>query len=257
MRKSPRHDHILATVAACEEATVEALASACHVSLMTIRRDLAELEALGKLHRTHGGAVAAAAGTIEFAFQEKSAQQAEEKRAIAREIASRIHAGMAVSLDTGTTTLEVARCLLGVKGITVLTTSLATASVLYAAPDIQLVLLGGVVGKRTPNLYGDLTEENLKRFCAHLAVLGADAVTPDGVFTTEVSIARVSRAMIAKADRVILAVDHSKFSSTAFVKCVELDCIDEIVTDDRCPRDVRRRLRQGSVQVTYAPVEAD
>ena len=251
MKRNKRHDQILEIVAREGEVSVDILATRFGVSVMTIRRDLAHLAHTGRLSRTHGGAVPSRAGVIEFSFHEKENRRALQKRAIASKVAAMISPGMAVALDTGTTTLEIARALSGTSGVTVLTTSLAIASVLYANENIELVLLGGNVRKNSPDLMGPLTEDNLKRFRIHLAVLGADAVTRDGIFTTDIGISRISRAMAGNADNVVLAADSTKFTQTAFVKCVSLQEIDRLVTDDGCSEDIRAWLEEAIGEVIY------
>lgn len=245
-----RQAEILERLSRAGEVTVGALSERFDVSPMTIRRDLAQLERRGRLVRTHGGAVLSRTGVIEFAFQGKARTHAAEKRAIAREIAARIEPGMAVTLDTGTTTLEVARAIAGTAPLTVLTSSLAIASVLYAREGIELVLLGGVARKGSPDLSGPLTEENLRRFRAHVAVLGADGAGREGVYTTDVGVSRVSRAMIEGADRVLLAVDSSKFETTAFVRYADWSEVDDVVTDAGLRPETRRWLTRAGPRVT-------
>jgi DeoR/GlpR family transcriptional regulator of sugar metabolism len=237
--------------------SVEALAGEFGVSVMTVRRDLAELARLGKVNRVHGGAIPSRAGMAEFSFREKATDMAEEKRAIARAVSVMIEPGMSVSLDTGTTTLEVARMLVGRARLRVLTTSLAIASVLHADQGIDLVLLGGTVRKNTPDLWGGITEENIRRFRSDLAVLGTDAISPSGAFTTDVPTSRVSRALMETAGRKVLVADHSKFSKTAFVRHAALSEMDLLVTDERCPQDVRAWLGEAAREVVYAPLEAE
>ena len=82
----------------------------------------------------------------------------------------------------------------------------------------------------SPDLYGPLTEDNLLQFHTDLAILGADAVSPDGLFTSDMGIARVSRAMIEAARENWLVVDSSKFSAHSFVKFADLSSIQHVVT---------------------------
>jgi DeoR/GlpR family transcriptional regulator of sugar metabolism len=166
-------------------------------------------------------------------------------------------AGMSVCLDTGTTTLEVARCLAGISGLKVVTTSLSIASVLYAHENIELILLGGNVRKSGPDLSGPLTEDNLKRFSVNMAILGSDAVGKDATYTTHEEVARLSQAMVESAGETILVVDSSKFQKTAFVKCLDLSVLDRVVTDSRCPAEVREWLEAKVGRVVYAEVETE
>ena len=257
MTRTSRRNEILELATRTGEVSVTELAARFGVSVMTVRRDLSRLASAGRLSRTHGGAVAPVrAGVIEFPFDPKVNGRTAAKQAIAREVAAMLSAGMAVSLDTGTTTLEVARALSRHAGpLTVLTTSLAIASALQRCESIELVLLGGTVRKYSPDLTGPLTEDNLKRFRVHFAILGADAVTPDGLFTTDVNVSRVSRAMIESAEKVVLTVDSTKFMKTAFVRCAPLSDVDRIVTDEECPADVRAKIEPLVGGVTYAALE--
>ena len=254
--KNPRHKAILDILASGGDTSVQDLAGRFGVSLMTIRRDLALLEREGELTRTHGGAVLSKAGVVEFAFEARAKEHAAEKRAIGEAVASMIRPGMAISLDTGSTTLEVARATVLALGnrdpLTVLTSSLVIASALYAHDNVDLVLLGGTARKGSPDLTGWLTEENLKRFRVDLAVLGADGLTQDGAFTTDVNVARVSQAMAAGAQRTVLAADHSKFEKTAFVCFAPWTKFTHVVTDDQVPPPVRRWLNKAVKHVVYA-----
>jgi DeoR family transcriptional regulator, fructose operon transcriptional repressor len=236
------------------EASIHDLARQFRVSEMTVRRDLTLLEKEEEITRTHGGAMLSRAGIIEFTFQEKGRISAREKKAIAREVANLIQPGMTITLDTGTTTLEVARLIAGYKPLTVLTSSLAIASVLYAHEHIELVLLGGMARKGNPDLTGWLTEENLKRFRVDLSALGADGVDSEGAFTTDMNIARVSQAMIAGANQTILMVDHTKFNKSAFVKFAAWNQIDYLVTDEGASAGVRKWLSHKIKKVVYAKV---
>ena len=131
-----RQSGILETIRSAGGASVRDLAAHFHVSDMTIRRDLAFLESRGDLTRTHGGAVLSRTGIVEFTFKQKERLCAAEKQAIAAEAAALLRPGMTITLDTGTTTLEVARAIAGTRRLTVLTSSLPIASVLYASEGV-------------------------------------------------------------------------------------------------------------------------
>jgi DeoR/GlpR family transcriptional regulator of sugar metabolism len=249
-----RQTTILDLLASQGEVGVQDLAQRLDVSVMTVRRDLTQLKRDGHLTRTHGGAVLSHAGVIEFAFLEQSKVRAAEKAAIAKAVAAMVRPGMTVTLDTGTTTLEVARAFAGIRPLTVLTSSLAIASALYAHDHIELVLLGGTTRKGSPDLSGWLTEENLKRFRVDLAVLGADGADADGAYTTGVSVARVSQAMIAGAKSTVLALDHTKLGKAAFVRFAEWGDFGHVVTDAGAPGAAREWLGKAVKQVTYARI---
>lgn len=254
VRMNARHDRMAEYIGGREEASVPELARHFNVSVMTIRRDLVLMERAGRLTRTHGGAFLSKQSIVEFAFAERGKEHAAEKRAIAREVAARIEPGMTISLDSGTTTLEVARNIAHVSPLTVLTSSLAIASVLYAHDNIDLVLLGGAVRKGSPDLMGWLTEQNLRQFHVDLAIVGADGVTRDGAFTNAIDLTRVCQAIMAGATRTILVVDHSKFGRASFARFAALNEFAEVFTDAKTPASVHSWLSGSKRKVWYASV---
>jgi DeoR family fructose operon transcriptional repressor len=88
---------------------VIALAEIFNVSESTIRRDLQEMEEKGLLTRTHGGAVCIQGTSFEPSFKEKEIEEREQKISIAKIAASMIKDGDTIILDSGTTTLEIAK----------------------------------------------------------------------------------------------------------------------------------------------------
>lgn len=247
-----RQDQILDYLTSEGGIFVHDIAERFGVSVMTIRRDLVLLEKEGKLTRTHGGAVISNAGIIEFSFKEKEKECAIEKRAIAQKAAELIEPGMRITLDTGTTTLEVARAISGIKNLTVLTSSLVIASTLYPFDNIELVLLGGTVRRGNPDLSGWLTEENLKRFRVDLAILGADGADRNGVYTSDVNVARISQSMILSAKHVVTVMDHRKFDQPSFVQFSGWDEIHHVITDSATSSTVKKWLQNKTAKVTYA-----
>lgn len=259
MRKgtaNQRRAKILDFLAIEGEVFVEDLADRLDVSAMTIRRDLDVLEQGNTLARTHGGAIYSKRSVAEFAFLERNRTFLQEKQAIAREVSRGIvKPGMTIILDTGTTCLEVARTIQHTEGIKVLTSSLAIASVLQMRDNIELVLLGGNVRKNSPDLSGPLTEENLRQFRVTLAILGADAVDHRGVYTEDLGIAQVSRAMIASADSTVLVVDSSKFARSSFVKYADWKSMQHVVTDRGLSKADLRWLKRAVPDVRCVKTE--
>lgn len=251
---SLRRQGILQLLSGREEVGAAELAVRFHVTAMTIWRDLDVLAQEGRITRTHGGAMLAASSVVAFAFQARRQAQMAQKRAIARAAAQWVKPGMTVILDTGTTTLEVARVLGGIPRLKVLTSSLAIASALLAHGDMELVLLGGTVSKDSPDLYGPVTEDNLAAFRADLAFVGADALDARGFYTSSLPIVRVSRAMIASAQRAILVADSSKFGHNAFVRIAGWNRIDTVITDDGLAPKALSWLRKCVRNHTLAPV---
>src|SRR6266536_6634321 len=93
-------------------ADVRSLRERLRVSGETVRRDLDELASLGLVRRTRGGVAAPGTTLTEFPYHVRQQEHRKEKRAIARTVVERlVDAGTSVALDSGSTTLEIARAL--------------------------------------------------------------------------------------------------------------------------------------------------
>lgn len=250
LRTEGRRRHILARLEAAPECQVRELAAGFGVSEMTVRRDLDALAAAGRLIRTHGGAAPAAGVVFHFQFLERMREQAAAKAAIAAAAAARVPDGATVMLDSGTTTLAVARALRGKPGLTVVTTSLPVASELQHCEAIGVILLGGSMRRDAPDLGGALALRALEGLHADLAFLGADAVDARGVcYHASADVAHLVGAMAAAADRVYVVADHTKIGRTALARTGTLTRWAGLICDRGLDAAAARRLRRQGVTV--------
>jgi DeoR/GlpR family transcriptional regulator of sugar metabolism len=180
MLRPGRQRRILDLLRERGECSVDELVRACGVSDMTIRRDLARLAGDGHVVRTHGGAAPAEQVSFEFQFLGRARENAAAKEQIAATAAGWVRDGQSVLLDSGSTTLAVARHLTSRRRLTVVTTSLPIAATLQPAAGVETLLLGGYVRRESPDLEGPLTEANLERLRAGVALLGADGIDARG-----------------------------------------------------------------------------
>src|SRR5579871_6016831 len=153
MKKLPsaRHARICARLAAEPGVTVAELARELGVSEMTVRRDLNALEASAGVQRTHGGAMLTERMILEFDYRGRRELNRAAKCAIAAEARKLVQPGDRIILDCGTTTLELASMLRNGENLTVITPSLAVASELQHAAGVEVVLLGGVIRRGSPD----------------------------------------------------------------------------------------------------------
>ena len=118
-----RKKEILRILSQKESVDVDELTRIFGVSKVTVRSDLDSLEAKGLLIRTHGGALSAENQKLIRIFTDTMTEEAEEKERIARTASSLVHDGDTVIIDTGSTTVHIAKYLRG-KNITAVTSSL-------------------------------------------------------------------------------------------------------------------------------------
>src|SRR5215510_8392113 len=155
---------------------LEDIAREIDVSQSTLRRDLNYWHEQGVLKRTHGGAIYLGDNSGLPALEDRMGRQTLEKRAIARAAAERIRDGDAILLDGGTTTLEVARLLVG-RPLQIVTNSLPIANLFASSRETDLILLGGYLYPRTGVALGPLTMRMLPDVHVHQAIMSVGGIT--------------------------------------------------------------------------------
>jgi DeoR family fructose operon transcriptional repressor len=238
------------------------LARAIQVSESTIRRDLDELQAKGVLRRTHGGAIYIGADGANGAqgeandvalpaLEDRAGRELDEKREIAQATAARIEDGDTVLLDGGTTTLEVARLLVG-RAVQIVTNSLPIASLFSSRRESDLVLLGGYVYPRTGVALGPWTVRMLEDIHVHQVVMSVGGITNKGLFNSNLLLVETEKQMMRCADEVVVVADHTKIGRPALAFLCELSAIDTLIVDRRLTAEQRALLDQTDVRVLIA-----
>ena len=215
------------------------------VSEMTIRRDLDKLARNGQVRRTRGGAMPAERMVFEFDFASRRRTFRRQKQAIAREALKLVQPGHRPILDTGTTTLELACLLKDLQDITIITSSLAVASVLQFSS-----LLGGIIRPGSHDLSGFITKRNLEMFTADIAFQGADGIGLDGtLYTEDVRIAEVDEGIRQQAKRTFVLADSSKIDKSALLTNGQLREIEALITDDKIQAKQKKALEKKGAAI--------
>ena len=227
------------------------LAESVQVSESTIRRDLDYWHQQGNVRRTHGGAIFVGDGATLPALEERSASQLEEKKAIARAAVARMRDGDAVLLDGGTTTLEVAKLLLG-RSMQIVTNSLPIANLFASSHDTDLVMLGGYVYPKTGVALGPLTIRMLPDIHVNQALLSVSGITAKGLFNGNLLLVETQRQIMRSADEVVVVADHSKIGRPALAFLCELNAVDTLIVDRALTHEQRDMLSHAGVRLVVA-----
>lgn len=254
--KSERQRRIHALVAGNVRLGVEALAQRLDVAPMTIRRDLAEMQAAGLLLRVHGGCVLPAAFAREMSFSEKAGRNRSEKQAIARKAVTFLEANSSIYLDTGTTVAEIGRLLPAGQSLRVFTNNLRMAMDLFGRQDVEVHVYGGLLAARSPDLVGDAAAVRVSEFRTDWAIVGADAVDPETgeFYAADLDTAVLSRSAQRQAARIMVVADSSKFGRRGVAVTGRLERGVILITDRSLPSSVRRKIeRRGARVITVSP----
>ena len=242
---------------------VDEAALSLHVSSATIRRDFDALAEQQLLNRTHGGAVATG-GSFKLPLTYKIARQEDAKKRIALVAADMVKRYQIVGLNGGTTTTEIARMLAmspkfspGSVGdppaLTVVTNALNIATELTVRRQIKIVVTGGVARPQSYELTGRYAEQVLNDVVIDIAFVGVEGLDPHvGATAEHEDEARVNQLIAARAARVVIVTDSSKFEKRAFAMIRTPEQIDTIITDDGISEESIRILKAAGVKIVIA-----
>lgn len=219
------------------EGQVQSTALSVHFSVSedTIRRDLRELAAEGRLQRVHGGALPASSAVVPFA--ERKTVKMDAKKNVARKGAQLISAGQVVIIDGGTTTAELITFLPPDLQITVVTHSPSIALGLVEHPLIDVILIGGRLYKHSIVTVGAAAIEGIGNIHADLFFMGVTGIHPDaGLTTGDFEEACIKRAFSSKAAETIVLASPEKINTASSFAIGDVSLANTMVVEDGTDR---------------------
>ena len=235
------------------QVSVTELSKMLNVSEVTIRKDLYYLEKQNFLIRTHGGAMKNDYLVHDQHFEEKGKQYSAEKRRIGEVAAQMVEDGESLMLDAGSTVMQIARNLHNKKGLIVLTPAINIALELIRIPEIQIMVMGGVLRNTSAAVVGSYAETMVKEhFCSKL-FLAADGFDPSfGLTTTNAMEAHLNRMMIDSAQETIVVIDSSKFGRRGLSRICGIEHIDVVITDSGVSDNMKTMLKDSNIKIIVA-----
>ncbi|MDT2737308.1 DeoR/GlpR family DNA-binding transcription regulator [Enterococcus pseudoavium] len=232
-----RRIKLLETIENKQFISVSQLSEIFKVHETTIRRDLDELESQGLVVRIHGGVVPASIKQDEPVFEDRATEKITEKIRIGKYAAKFINSGEAVILDSGTTTLQIAKTLnemSHLQDVTIITNDVNIASVLRSNRTITTIVTGGTLFHDSYMLNGQIANESLQQFSVDKAFIATPALNIEkGLTHFNELLITTKRNMIAAAAKKIVVTDHTKIGRRALYTFLPINKIDLLITDDQ------------------------
>jgi DeoR/GlpR family transcriptional regulator of sugar metabolism len=252
--KEERQQMILDLLQVQKKVTVPELSTHFGISEVTIRRDLHDLAASGKLHRAHRGALEVVPAPPEPPVVQRMGLEQDRKERIARAGAGLVADGDSIFLGSGSTTTLLARHLLQRKRLTVVTNALNIAIDLApAVGDITVVMTGGVLRGAELSVLGHIAEQSLQEVRVNKIIMGVQALSIESGWTTDhMPEVPTTRRMLEMAQELIILADHTKMGKKAAAYIAPLRRISTLVTDKEADPNFITRLRELEIQVVFA-----
>lgn len=248
-----RREKILDLLKEDGSAKVGNLSKLFKVTEVTIRQDLEKLESEGLIIKEHGGAFLKNAQDTVRNIALLNQDNLDKKSVIAKKCLEFIELGDTIILDSGSTTTEIAKHLIGFKRLTVITNALNIALLLGSETGIEVIMTGGEFKPPTLSLTGQKAADFFKGINVQKLFLATAGISlKSGLTYPSINDLVVKKAMIEAAETTYLVADSSKFGKSSFASLGALSLIDYIITDDGISEEEKQHLTENDIQLVIA-----
>ncbi len=256
MLPTQRKEKILDLLKEDGSAKVIDLARIFKVTEVTIRQDLEKLERDGLIVREHGGAHLKNVEDQVRNFSLVHQENLKQKEMIAQKCLDFIEPGDVIILDSGSTTTEIAKKIMHIHGLTVITNALNIALMLGANPKTEVIMTGGEFKAPTLSLTGQKAADFFKGLNVHKLFLATAGISlKSGLTYPSISDLVVKKAMIDAADITYLVADSTKIGKSAFASLGALSLIDYIITDEGVEQKHKQVFKDNEIELIIAEKE--
>ncbi|CAN5180552.1 DeoR family transcriptional regulator [soil metagenome] len=248
-----RHQKLREYLAGRVAATTGELAEHLGTSPVTIRRDLHMLEQLGVVERIHGGArLSAARPEVEEKFSVREHRNPAAKSRIGACVASLIQPGESITMNDGTTVMQVAQSLVELGTPCAATTNALNVALAMSDGDrIDVTVLGGLLRRASFGTYSP-ADDATSAINFDTAIIGVEAMDIDGgVYLDHQFDLAVARRMMSRSARVIIVADQTKWRRGR-IHLAGWEDIDALVTDVS-PPEIGVALKEQNVALIVGP----
>ena len=248
MLTAERRAYILSVLKRDGRVLVSSLSETLEVSIDTIRRDLRDLAAEGRLIRVHGGALPASPAATSYA--ERQRHLSDEKIAIATRAAQLAQNGMVIVMGGGITNVQIAAHFSPDLKATVITHSPPITSVLSEHPGVEVILAGGKLYQYTMVTVGSETVDTFRQIRADLCYLGVCSLHPEaGITNVHYEETLVQRALIECAGEVIAPASSEKLGTAGTYRIGPLNELNTIITDRKANKETLQEYESFGIEI--------
>lgn len=217
---------------------VNNLSKMFEVTTETIRSDLDKLERKGILKRTHGGAVTEETHQ-ELSFNIRKDKNKKEKKEIAKKAVSLIKNGDTIFLDASSTAFYLAREILNLKNLTIITNSNTIVTELAKNENITVISTGGILRRNSLSFVGPLANKNIKNYNVNKAFLSCKGVSVNqGATEVNELESETKKNMVEKSKKVYILAKKTSINEVGLSQFASIEEINKIITISDIPEDL-------------------
>ena len=177
----------------------------------------------------------------------------ERKLKIARKVSSFVCEGETILIESGSINVLLARELLKIKKVTIITTNVYIARQFRKNQQANIIILGGVYQHDSETLVGKMTKTCIDQINIDKAFVGIDGYTTDAGFTLrDLFRAEISSYIIQKARDVFIVSDSSKFGKTELTNVCYPENVQHIATNKDLSAAFQNEFREAGIELILA-----
>ena len=245
--KELRRKQIANYIAKQNSVTMTELVDTFQVSMNTIRSDISYLVRTGAVVKIYGGVQSAADIPVPY-FTSRATLNMGKKKAIARKAAEQIYENDIIYVDSGTTTMYLLDYVDPKLPVTVITPNLYVITSLANKPKVKLVVLPGVLDRRTNSLKETNTFLELSKYQIHKAFMACSGVTPDGHISVSTYLeSEIKKTAVQKSEKNFLLADSEKFLDSRLLSYGTISQMSCVYSDAGLHSEPLQMLKQYQV----------
>lgn len=247
--KIERQDEILKLVNTEKKVLVTKLANLFAVSNVTIREDLNYLTRKGLMQRCHGGAIFLSnLAKVLNAYKDITRDSDNNKFALAA--VNLINNGDSIILDSSITSEDIAHNLLKHQKLTVLTNSLKVAIKLAVIDDIEIMITGGKLRKKSKSLFGRLAENTLQKYHFDKVILHVDYFDLSvGISTDFAEKALLEELMCKISSEIIIICKSLNIGKSSCYVTPNIKKVSTIITDGNIKENKKKEIKNSGIKL--------
>ena len=246
-----RRQEVLKHLRTHGSASIATICQMVGASPATVHRDLELLADQGLIERVHGGALAVESLDDPPVTGERSKRVAEKRRIALAAMELIDESVKSIFLEASTTVSHLVPLLRGMSD-KVLVTNSPEIALEAATGEIEILLIGGDLRRRTLSTVGPLAIQMLGSVSVDLAFIGVSAIDEAGLSSMNAIEVATKSAIIDAAGRVVGLGDASKLGKRALVPVAPLSAMSALITDAAEESPVVQAIREGGLQVRVA-----
>ncbi|MDF2538419.1 MAG: DNA-binding protein [Herbinix sp.] len=232
--------------------SMEELRDTFHISMNTVRLDVAQLVSKGAIRKVYGGVCSIQKENL-VPFNERQLKNTQAKRAVGKAAAALVEDGDIIYIDSGTTTMNMMDYLGECTNVIVLTNNLDAINRALPLPNINVICLPGTLERKTNSFVSADTVRTLEKYNIKKAFMASSGIADSGIVTNSSPLEyEIKKAALTSSKEVYLLIDSTKYGKSALLTYANIVEMSKVIVDDRADTGLVSLCERNNVEIILA-----